>query len=111
MEHPSLIGQNIDLLMRQMDISDEQLASMLGYSEMDIHRIKEGVLLLSGSELLSFAQAFNIEPEELAKKRAESEYRELLHCMGNYHSAVNKDRIFDYIDTYIEIEEARALVE
>ena len=111
MEHPRMIGQNIELTMRQKNISNEQLVAMLGYSEMDIHRMQEGVLLLSGSELEEIAEALGVEMCELTEKKDESEYRELLHCMGNYHDVVNKDKILDYIDMYIEIEEARALVQ
>lgn len=110
MNQPRLIGQNIELVMRNNTISDMQLASMLGCSEMDVHRIREGVLLLSGSELENIAKALNVSPENLLERRSESEYCELLHCMGSYRNVENKDKIFDYIDTYIEIEEARTLV-
>lgn len=111
MNEPRLIGQNIELVMQKCAISDGQLASMLGYSDMDVHRIKEGVLLLSGRELEEIAKALNVKLESLLERREESEYRELLHCMGSYHNVENKDKILDYIDTYIEIEEARALIQ
>lgn len=110
MNQPRLIGQNIELIMRNNAISDMQLASMLGCSDMDVHRIRDGALLLSGSELENIAKVLNVSPENLLERRAESEYCELLHCMGSYHNVGNKDKIFDYIDTYIEIEEARTLI-
>ncbi len=110
MNQPRLIGQNIELVMRKSAISDGQMASMLGCSDMDVHRITEGVLLLSGRELEDIARVLNVSPEYLLERRTENEYRELLHCMGSYRNVVNKDKILDYIDTYIEIEEARALI-
>lgn len=110
MKSSRVIGQNIELVMQEKCISNAELASKLGVSELDIHRIQEGVLLLSGNELTEIADALGVEICELTEKKEESKYRELLHCMGYYQNAENKDKILDYIDIYIEIEEARALV-
>lgn len=108
MAYSRMIGQNIELIMKQKNILPEEISKKLGYSLNDLHRMKEGVLLLDGYELREMADAIGVDSSELLKPRAEDEYRDLLHCMGTYHDVKNKDKILDYIDMYIGIEESKA---
>lgn len=107
MAYSRIVGQNIELMMKKKNVLPEDLAMKLGFSLTDLHRIKEGVLLVDGNEIREIAEAIGIEFSELILRRDEGEYRELLHCMGTYHDVENKDKILDYIDMYIGIEEAK----
>jgi len=106
MAHSKIVGQNIQLVLQEKGIHLEDLAQQLNYSLVDLHRIVEGVLLIDGNELKEFANALKVELSELLDQRDETEYRGLLHCMGEYHDAKNKEKILDYMDMYIGIEEA-----
>lgn len=106
MAYSRIVGQNIDLMMRKKGIQASMISEKLGYSERDVHRIIEGVLLVDGTELKNIAGVFGADVQELLKERTEEEYRELLHCMGTYKSTENKDKILDYIDLYITLEES-----
>lgn len=108
MAYSRTIGQNIELVMKKRNIMPEEISQKLGYSLNDLHRIKEGVLLLDGHDIRKMAEAIGVECSELLKQRDETEYRDLLHCMGTYHDVKSKDRILDYIDMYIEMEESKA---
>ena len=106
MAYSRIVGQNIQLVLQQKGIRLEELAQQLGYSLIDLHRIIEGVLLIDGNEIKEFANILKVELSELLDQRDETEYRGLLHCMGEYHDAKNKEKILDYMDMYIGIEEA-----
>lgn len=106
MAYSRIVGQNIQLVLQQKGLRLEDLAQQLGYSLIDLHRIVEGVLLIDGDEIREFASVLKVELSELLNQRDETEYRGLLHCMGEYHDAKNKDKILDYMDMYIRIEEA-----
>ena len=106
MAYSRIVGQNLQLVLQQKGISLEQLAQQLGYSLVDLHRIQEGVLMIDGREIKEFANTLEVDPSELLEQRDEMEYRELLHCMGEYHDVQSKEKILDYIDMYIGIEEA-----
>lgn len=108
MKYSRVIGQNIELLMIRKNISTEDVASKLGFSSDDLQRIKEGRLMIDGQEIDMFAKILGVNVTELLEQRDEEEYRELIHCMGTYHNAENKEKIIDYIDMYIGIEEAKA---
>lgn len=106
MAYSRIVGQNIQLVLQQKGISLEQLAQQLDYSLIDVHRIIDGVLLIDGNDIKEFAKILKVELSELVDQRDETEYRGLLHCMGEYHDAKNKDKILDYMDMYIGIEES-----
>jgi dissimilatory sulfite reductase (desulfoviridin) alpha/beta subunit len=108
MAYSRIVGQNIELMMQKKGIQASMVADKLGYSEIDIHRIKEGVLLINGNEIQDFAEVLDVETEELTTIRDEDQYRPLLHCMGSYKNVDNKDKILDFIDLYISLEEAFA---
>ena len=108
MKYSRVIGQNIELLMKRKKISAEDVASKLGFSSDDLQRVKEGRLMIDGQEIDMFAEILDVNVTELLEQRDEKEYRELIHCMGTYHNAENKEKIIDYIDMYIGIEEAKA---
>ena len=108
MKYSRVIGQNIELLMIRKNISTEDVASKLGFSSDDLQRIKEGRLMIDGQEIDMFAKILGVNVTELLEQRDEEEYCELIHCMGTYHNAENKEKIIDYIDMYIGIEEAKA---
>ena len=106
MAYSRIVGQNIQLVLQQKGVRLEQLAQQLGYSLIDLHRVLDGVLMIDGDEIREFANILKVELSELLDQRDETEYRGLLHCMGEYHDAKNKDKILDYMDMYIGIEEA-----
>lgn len=106
MKYSRVIGQNIQLAMKNRKVTFSQLKNKLGYSERDLHRILEGVLLVDSSELTKFAEVLGVQLSQLTENRDEECYRELIHCMGDYHDGSNKDKILDYIDLYIELAEA-----
>lgn len=108
MKHSRVIGQNIELLMKRKKISTEDVPSKLGFSFDDLQRIKEGRLTIDGQEIDMFADVLGVNVTELMGQREEKEYRELIHCIGMYHNMENKEKIIDYIDVYIGIEEAKA---
>ena len=105
MKYSRVIGQNIQLVLEDSGITFSQLREKLGYSEKDLCRILEGVLLVDSMELDKFAKVLGVELGQLTEPRDEKQYRELIHCMGEYHDVSNKDKILDYIDLYIELAE------
>lgn len=106
MAYSRIVGQNIELLMQRNGIQASMIAEQLGYSEIDVYKIMEGSLLITGSEMCEIAEVLHVDIAELEMTRDEEEYRPLLHCMGNYKNVESKDKIMDFIDLYIDLEEA-----
>lgn len=106
MSYSRMIGENIQLELMKRGISIQEIAQELGYSEMDFHKIVEGVLKIGRREISEIANSLGATFEDLIEVREEDEYRQLVHCMGSYEKAETKDKILDYIDMYIELQEA-----
>ena len=100
-----VVGNNINLVMKQNKINADQVADTLGMSENDVLRILSGRLLLSGNELNDIANGLDVGIEELLQEKESNEYKKLIHCMGNINKQENVDRILDYIDSYIILRE------
>ena len=105
MRYSRIIGQNILLAMNENNISMSYMLENLDYTEKDMYRIIEGVTLIDSQELDNIADVLGVDVDELSTPRDEAQYREIMHCMGEYHNSSNKDKILDYIDLYIKLAE------
>jgi DNA-binding Xre family transcriptional regulator len=108
MKTSRIIGQNIALTMEEKKVGVHSLCQKLEISEADLHRVQEGVLMLDSSTLKRMCAELGVSLETMMEQRPESEYRKLIHCMGKYQNPENKEKILDYIDLYIAMEEAMA---
>ena len=64
----------ICFLMLKNNVSREQLAGVLGYSEYDMDRLLSGVLIVSPNELEEIAKVLGTTKRELFKKSLEEYY-------------------------------------
>lgn len=99
------IGNNIGLVIKHNDLSNSEVAIKVNMSENDVLRVLSGRLLLSSSELQSFADALSVDASELLADSDSNCYNELIHCMGRITDYENVDKILGFIDSYITLEE------
>jgi transcriptional regulator with XRE-family HTH domain len=107
MKEERLIGNNIQLFMHNRDISEEDIAVSLGYSQNDISRILEGRIFLSLNELQDIANYFDIDVEELFDKKSSELYEDAgcIHYIHPFKDQANLDQIMDIFDLICDIEE------
>ena len=108
MSYLRTIGDNISLAMKQIGMSIESLSDSAGLSVYDLRRVIEGRLMLSADELSRIAVGLNTTVADLRAKRPQGDYSGLIHCMGHCNNLDNRDKILDYIDFYIGIQEAKS---
>ena len=107
MSYLRAVGNNITLEMKKKNISISSLSEQVGLDRQDLVRIIEGRLVVFPDILRIIADALGVSVEKLEQPRESSQYDELVHCMGCFTKPENKDKILDYIDFYIGIQEAK----
>lgn len=101
------IGNNIALELKKRNLSEHDLAQRAGLSVIDLKRAEDGFLALSAKELKKIADEIDVSLSALTDERDPEEYRCLLHCMGTYEKQESKNKIIDFIDKYVYIENER----
>lgn len=77
------IGERIKEKREEMNLSQEQLADMLGYkSKTSIHKVEQGMTDLPQSKIIEFAKALNTSPAYLMGWKEEREFRNKLFHTG-----------------------------
>lgn len=107
MKEERLIGNNIQLFMYNRNISEEDIAVSLGYSQNDISRMLEGRIFLSFEELQDIADYFDIDVEELFDKKNSELYEDAgcIYCNHYFKDQANLDKIMNIFDLICDIEE------
>ena len=101
-----IIGRNIQYFMSQKGIDDETLASKLGFSKLDVARIKDARLFLSYEDLNAIADALQVSVGELVDEdlcKGERDF--LVGCQGEFANEENKEKILNLMDAYCDIQE------
>ena len=108
MKEERVIGNNIQVLLKNANKKKKEMASSLGYSDEDIIRICEGRLYLSTDELDDIADYFGISLDDLCEQRPVEEYEEAgcIHYNHHFKEQSNLDKIMDLFDLICDIEEA-----
>lgn len=68
MDTSKVIGRNIRLIMKRKNIDTCRLQELSGYSEWDIWRILNGILILDTNDIKELADILEAPVEELIKE-------------------------------------------
>lgn len=96
------IGNNIRWQLNVKNISRERFCKKLNYSEIELDKLLEGRLAVFSSDINDIASFFSTDKEDLVEYYPQ---RDNLHCMGNFSSKENKDKILDLFDMYCNLKE------
>ena len=106
MENARIIGRNMQLIANEKNISNSDLASQVGISEIVLNKLFDGRAALVPKTVLRICKVLNVDFDELTRKRDESEYKRLIHCMSDFDKMENCDKIMDIIDAYCDLVSA-----
>ena len=107
MKEERIIGNNLKVLLKQKNITNEMMASSLGYNNDDITRISEGRMYLSIDEIDEIAKFLNVEPDDILNQRATEDYEAAgcIHYNHPFKDKENMEKIMDIFDWVCDIEE------
>lgn len=107
MKSQRIIGNNIQLLLKNNNWDDSMMVSSLGYSENDVARIKEGRVYLSSEEIEEIASFFSTSSDDLRKERDVEAYEDAgcIHYNHHFKDQAKLEEIMDLFDLICDIEE------
>ena len=97
------LGSNIEKASKKAFGHTEEFANAINMSLKDVHRLFEGRLILSPSQLKIISQKVDTPLKDLLDISGKYTFVE---CMGNFKDQKNEDKILDLIDNYIDLIEA-----
>lgn len=97
------LGSNIEKASKKNYTQVEDFASAINLSVKDVHRLFEGRLILSSSQLKVISEKVNTPMKKLLD--ISSKYT-FVECVGSFKDVQNEDKILDLIDSYIDLSEA-----
>ena len=103
-----VLGNNVRLLLNSRKIDKQDFADALGNSLFDVEKLCDARLFSTEEDISDIAEYFHVSTDELMISKPEEEYRGegFLHCMGNFKSQENKEKILNIFDMYCDIKEA-----
>lgn len=107
MRDTRVLGNNINLLLNQKGITKEDFASALGYSVFDVQKLCDARLSTSKADLQDIARFLQVDESSLFTDLGEKAYvgDGFMHCMGEFKSKANKNKILDIFDMYCDMQE------
>ena len=107
MKEERIIGNNIQVLLKEKNMDNSVFASSLGYSNDDLTRIREGRAYLSLKELNNVAAFLGISRQELLTPKSDEEYEKAgcIHYNHHFKDQANLEEIMDLFDLICDIEE------
>ena len=106
MNNSRILGNNISLELQRQSIGLLDLASKIGYSEKDIHKLVEGRMFVPPFQLDKIAESLKVTREELLMDRGADSYNGLIHNFRDFKNTENQELVLDLIDMYADLEEA-----
>lgn len=108
MQAARIVGNNCKLQLMKDNISKQQFADALGYSEYDIDKLCDGRLFTTEEDIEDIAKFFGIDTQKLYEELDAKEYvgDDFIHCMGQFKSISNREKILDILDMYCDLKEA-----
>ena len=99
-------GNMVQKLMEERSYSNDQLAQTLQLDESEIRMLYKGRLYLSLVQLDVLAEFLNADIDVLMAGDNSYYEQNIVHCMTPFTNEDNREKILDFIDTYLDIYEA-----
>lgn len=108
MKEERILGNNIQLLLKQNNIDKYNVASELGYSGDDFVRICEGRVFLPMDQIGNIAEYFQTSITDLLARKTDDEYQNAgcIHYNHSFKKQENLDTIMELFDLICDVEEA-----
>ena len=107
MKEQRIVGNNIQVLLKDKGFDLSTVASGLGYSKEDFVKIQEGRVYLPLKEIGHIASYFDISVDDLLKPKSIEDYERVgcVHFNHHFLDQTNQEEIMDLFDLMCDIEE------
>jgi len=100
------MGHFVATKAKELQITGEELANGIGCSAEKISALFKGRLMLSYPQIELLATLLLVSPENIVHGDNTAYDTDFVHCMATFKEKDNREKILDFIDTYIDICEA-----
>lgn len=100
------IGNIIQKLASENHYDNESLASMIDCAPVDIPALYKGIIYPSFEQLGIMATNFKTDIQTLLSGDEEYYESNFVHCMTKFKHPENREKILDFIYSYIDVREA-----
>jgi len=99
-------GNMIQMRMEEKQSTHEKLSQALQSEESEVHMLYKGRLYLSLEQLNALSAFLNDDIEALMVGNEEYYDKKMVHCMTAFTNIENREKILDFIDSYLDVYKA-----
>lgn len=90
---------------------ERQIQNSLGLSDFEMQKLYAGRLFLTMADMRKISEVCSVSFAQLAKPDKNAYNNGIVHCMSEFTSNDNREKILDFIDAYIDAKELNAKAE
>lgn len=106
MQRARMLGNYVQQLAEQNDLSIGELGSILGCQEHQIKSFLKGRSFATFAQMSLLAKKLDVSIDDLLQGNEEHYNATVVHCMNQFHDNANREKILDLIDDYMDIIDA-----
>ena len=98
-----IIGYNIDRLLRERNMTEQELADRLSCDIVHVTELMTGSVAVEDEETRKIASVFQVEMHELCEAPEKDVLNYNVHCMGGQVHSEDMSLLLDKIDLYVRL--------
>jgi len=102
-------GNMIQMRMEERHYTNEELAHALQLEEHEVRMLYKGRLYLSLDQLNDLSAFLKDDIDTLMAGNDEYYDKKMVHCMTSFTNVDNREKILDFIDSYLDIYKAASV--
>ena len=105
------VGFAIKQLTNACSEREKQIQNSLGLSDFEMQKLYAGRLFLTMADMRKISEFCSVSFAQLVKPDKNAYNNGIVHCMSEFTSNDNREKILDFIDAYIDAKELDAKTE
>lgn len=98
-----IIGYNINRLLREKNMTEQELADRLSCNTVHIKELMTGSVAVEDEETRNIASVFRVEMHELCEAPEKDVLNYNVHCMGGEVHSEDMSLLLDRLDLYVRL--------
>lgn len=103
MKQTRMVGNYIEKLAKEKDVSVNDLSLFLGCDEHDILSLFKGRKLLTFNQFKDLSRLFGVSEEEILNGDVEHYNKTFVNCVNEFDDMNNREKILDILYDYIDL--------
>lgn len=104
MKDMRILGNHIQQLAQDESKSEETICSLLNCTALQLQKVYKGLLFPTFEQLESLAEYFVLSVDALLDGNQAHYESTVVHCMGEFDHAENREMILDIIEDYLKLQ-------